>query len=469
LRWTPRRPKQTQETPDETREANVTGTPVSEKPTDKMSADSTHADVIDLPATGKAGLPALLLDAPTVRELIATAPNSPDTPFEFVINVNRTIVPVVVRDKQGHAVGDLRKEDFQVFDNGKPRIIVRFSVQKRDLAESGPSIAENNARLTTQLQSAALPKRISLYLFDDLHLSPTDLAYLKKMDANALDGALVDSDMAAVASTSGRVNSGLRRDRAKLRDAIMSLQSQSLFTASAGECPKIEYYQADLIENKHDGAASANALAQVFACNPAMNRQRDLEQAQSMLESAARRSLMTGEQDARVTLASLKEYVRRMATPPGQRTLVLISPGFLSIAQDSLSTESQIMDLAVESNVTINALGAGGLNTGVTDIGERGGGQIIDPTHLEAMTRAEGVMSELANGTGGTFLHNNNDLLAGFKTVTDAPEVVYLLECSLDGVKPNGLFHRVEVKVDRQGLQIQARPGYAAPRQEKKR
>ena len=316
-------------------------------------------------------------------------------------------------------------------------------------------------------QAAVLPKRITVYLFDDLHLSAADLAYLKKIDAKALDGALVDSDMAAVVSTSGKVNSGLTRDRAKLHDAIMSLEPRSLYTSSAGECPKIEYYQADLIENKHDGAAFANALAQVFACDPALDRQRDQEVAQGMVESAARRVLAVGEQDVQVTLATIKEFVRRMAKLPGQRTLILVSPGFVSIAPEALSWESQIMDLAVQSSVTINALDARGLYTGVTDISERGAGQIIDPTHLAAMTRAEGVMSELADGTGGTFFHNSNDLGAGFKSLTDAPEVVYVLELSLDGVKPDGSYHRVKVKVDREGMQIQARQGYSAPKQEK--
>ena len=83
------------------------------------------------------------------------------------------------------------------------------------------------------------------------------------------------------------------------------------------------------------------------------------------------------------------------------------------------------------------------------------------------MTRAEGVMSELADGTGGAFFHNSNDLGAGFKILTDAPEVVYVLELSLDGVKPDGSYHRVKVKVDREGMQIQARQGYSAPKQEK--
>ena len=247
----------------------------------------------------------------------------------------------------------------------------------------------------------------------------------------------------------------------------MSLEPRSLYTSSAGDCPKIEYYQADLIENKHDGGAFANALAQVFACDPGLDRQRDLEVAQRMVESTARRVLTVGEQDVQVTLAAITEFVRRMAKLPGQRTLIFVSPGFVSIAPEALGWESQIMDLAAQSNVTINALDARGLYTGVTDIRERGAMQIIDSTHLAAMTRAEGVMSELADGTGGAFFHNSNDLGAGFKNLSDAPEVVYVLELSLDGVKPDGSYHRVRVKVDREGMQIQARQGYSAPKQEK--
>jgi VWFA-related protein len=156
-----------------------------------------------------------------------------------------------------------------------------------------------------------------------------------------------------------------------------------------------------------------------------------------------------------------------MAKLPGQRTLILVSPGFVSIAPEALGWESQIMDLAVQSNVTINALDARGLYTGITDISERGGGQIIDSTRLAAMTRAGDVMSELANGTGGAFFHNSNDLGAGFKSLTDGPEVVYVLELSPEGVKLDGSYHRLKVEVDREGMRLQARQGYSAPKQEK--
>ena len=52
-----------------------------------------------------------------------------DEPALFKARVNLVIVPVVVRDRQGKAVGSFKQEDFQLFDKGKPQFIARFSVE----------------------------------------------------------------------------------------------------------------------------------------------------------------------------------------------------------------------------------------------------------------------------------------------------------------------------------------------------
>src|SRR5215475_7681776 len=62
---------------------------------------------------------------PTVAETVTK-----EEPATFKTRVNLVLVPVVVRDKEGHTVGTLKQEDFQLLDKGKPQLITRFTIEK---------------------------------------------------------------------------------------------------------------------------------------------------------------------------------------------------------------------------------------------------------------------------------------------------------------------------------------------------
>ncbi len=394
-----------------------------------------------------------------------------ESPLKIQVIVNAVLVPVVVRDSQGHAVGTLKKQDFQLLDKNKPQLISGFTVQKRiDIATdrksdepASVSPAPNQSSPTPKYYSAPMPQRFIVYLFDDMHLAAGDLSQIQKAATTMVASSLADSDLAAVVSISG-TSSGLSRDRAKLQDAIMKLTVHSASTRIGRICPAIGYYEADRIQNKRDIMAVDTAIDNTVSC---CDCSRDV--ARALVDNAASESLQSGDQDVRSTLGFIREIVRKMASMPGQRTLILVSPGFLTMTPEALFQKSQILDLAAQSNVTINSVDARGLFSTVLDASDRSRGssraeRTESNYHAYSMVLNEDVMSELADGTGGTYFHNSNDLEGGLQTLTAVPEYVYLLELSLQNIKQDGSYHPLKVKVDQDGLKVEARRGYIAPR-----
>jgi len=404
----------------------------------------------------------------------STQSSPADEQFTLKSDVNAVVIPVLVRDAQGHEVGNLKQQNFQVFDNDKQQVISGFSIEKSAGVET-PSAADPKAATATAVSPAipkamSAPERFLVFMFDDMHLSAEDLARSQKA-ASILMGSLTDSEMAAIVSTSGRVNSGLTHDRTTLQEAIAKLLPQGLYRAAGAECPAIDYYNGDLIINKHNQNALESAIEQVLSCNPNLDNRNVAER---LAEAAATRAVTVGDQDARVTLSSVREYVRRMAGLPGQRTLILVSPGFLTITTEALSTESGIMDLAAQSHVTINALDARGLYVTELDASAHGAGspfimQLNSENHRNSMSLNENLMAELADATGGTYFHNRNDLQAGLNSLAVAPDYLYLLYVSPKNVKQNGSYHRLQVRVDEPGLKVTARHGYFAAKPERRK
>jgi VWFA-related protein len=388
---------------------------------------------------------------------------------KIVVSVNSVLVPVVVRDSQGHSVGNLKKEDFQILDKNKPQVIEGFSIQKRAALVSArpgtePAPVSPGAAPAPGPTPASAPARFVVFLFDDMHLNGSDLSQIQKAATKMLTGALTDSDLAAVVSISG-ASSGLTRDREKLQDAIMKLQLQNLYRGITRSCPNIEYYEADRIENKRDLMALDTAVDTAMRCCDCSR-----ETAITYVQDASQRALQIGDEDIRVTLSSIGSVVRKMGSMPGQRLLVLVSPGFLTLTPEAMAMKSQILDMAAQANVTVSVLDARGLYTTMLDASTESTRLSARATrakaeyHSESMLLSEDIMAELADGTGGKFFHNSNDLEGGFQALTAVPEYVYLLELSLQNVKQDGAYHLLKVKVDQSGLNLQARRGYFAPK-----
>ncbi len=379
-------------------------------------------------------------------------------PYTVQSNVDLVLVPVVVRDREGRLVGDLTEQDFQIFDNNKRQVISGFM-----LASVGPQpIPRKTIEGRPQIPTTS-PRRFVILLFDDLHVTFSDLARSKEAAKRVL-AELNGSDLSAVISLSGSVNSGITADQVTLLAALAKIRPQTVFQKTGTDCPDMDYYQAELIVNEHDSVALQAATEDVLNCNPSLDNPGIAER---LAEHAAERVFALGEQDNRVSFASLRDAVKRTAALPGLSTLILISPGFSTVTAQAKHEESQLIDNAAISNVTINTLDARGLYTTEVNASDRGAtstrtNQLKSEYLRSSMTQGENIMAELADGTGGTFVHNTNDLSGGLKSLSSPPQYLYVLEFHSRDLKHNNTYHRLKVRVTRKGVRVQARKGYFA-------
>ena len=398
-----------------------------------------------------------------------------DTPTTFSSRVNLVMVPVVVRDRAGKAIGNLKQDDFALFDKGKPQTISRFTVEKA----SGSAIQLQLPAGGIEADKPAAPveplaAHFIAYMFDDVH---TDFGYL----AQARDAArkqifetMHPGDRIAILTTSGQPTLDFTDDRDAILKTLLELRPRPKTSVGNG-CPDISYYMADMIINRNDPSALIASTIDVEQCmgipnlgpgppNPATD-----QVSQQMARGTAMQVLSSGDYDTRLALTSLKSVIRRMSAMPGQRTLVLVSTGFYLLLTHR-PEETDVMDSAIRANVTINTLDARGLWVSPEfDVNQRAGSsqarQVISQ-YLRESAQAEGdVLGELADATGGTWFHNNNDLSAGFKLVAASPEFTYLIGFSPQNLKLDGSFHNLKVTLKNpNGLQLQARRGYYAPK-----
>ena len=405
-----------------------------------------------------------------------------DEAATFRVNVRLVLARVVVRDSKGNVVGNLRKEDFDLFDNGKPQVISHFDLEHNSVAHPGiPVTAVSSETPDTKPAETlpSLPTRYVAYLFDDLHLTFENIGLARTAAERRVD-ALAPTDRAAIFTTSGQTVLDFTDDRAKLHQTIENLRSRPMLGGEISKCPDISLYMADLIVNKNDQQTKQTAINDYLDCSGQLTTQVPSptvsSMAQSIVQGLATQTLQTGEEDSRLALRVLKDAVRRILVMPGQRNLVLVSPGFLT---PELEYEyNDVIDRALRGQVMISTLDARGLYVVIPggDASQPGHvernipGQAYTPTSralidIDTASAESDILAVLAYSTGGTFFHNSNDMEEGFRRVADPPEFSYVLGFTPQNLKLDGRFHSLKVSLKvRAKYDLQARRGYYAPK-----
>jgi len=394
-----------------------------------------------------------------------------DTGPTFKVRVNLVQVRVVVRDSRDKPVENLRREDFLLYDQGKLQGISTFNVEttntRKAKAEAAAKTQENGVEKSSEA-TLSLPERFVALVFDDAHLTMED-ANISRVSAGKFLDSISPNDRVAIYTTSGQITQEFTSDKEALKKTLLGILPRALMDPGRTECPDVSHYMADQIENQRNDQVLAVVVEETIQCQFNGDRSKTAF-AQSIARGASMRALNAGDTENNFTYRHLEDILRRLSGMPGERVLLMVSPGF-QLASQYLD-EMGIIDRANRTNVVINTLDARGLYTpAVTgDISRRSGdtlktGGYKTMYRVTAQSEATNVLRDFAYGTGGTYFGNSNDLVAGLRLAGTAPETSYVLGFSPQNQKMDGRYHTIKVSLaGKQKYSIQARRGYYAPK-----
>src|SRR5262245_45509811 len=215
----------------------------------------------------------------------------------------------VVTDKRGQAIKDLKKEDFELMENGKPREVSFFSVVKIPGRGEARQTVNTPANGTTDVPAGAarpaesIGRTVLLYV-DTLHLSPQSLLSVKQSLRKFIGERLTDQDLTAIVTSAGSLGvvEQFTRDRRVLRYAVDRLSSRpsardSLFTP----------YIAGLVDRRDSEGLQVARAIYIAEENPSPLDPSIMQ----MVQARARQVLSEATYLRRATLSTLKEVVQR--------------------------------------------------------------------------------------------------------------------------------------------------------------
>ncbi|HEY4363382.1 MAG TPA: VWA domain-containing protein [Bryobacteraceae bacterium] len=371
------------------------------------------------------------------------------------IRVNTRLVEVdaVVRDKNGPVKG-LTKDDFTVFDQGKPQKIATFNV----------TVAGHSVK-TTPLPGGTVSNRLNsqgeepvgatVVLWDKLNTETEDQSYVQKQVFNYLHTLRPGDHLALYALVKDLlVVQDFTDDPERLIRAMKRLGPEQSLNLTAGDLTDlVSQINSPILQALTQGASLADLQSMATAT------------AAELTDYALRDRVF-------VTAHSLEAIAWHMAGLPGRKKLVWITGSFPAATVDTRSrvgaTQIEVQDFGLqinqairklnEANVAVYPIDPQGVKTGMSmgkDQGALASGAGLTNPGIETMLL-------FSKGTGGKSIYVDNDLTTAMKTVMDDDEVTYSLGFYPVDQKPDGSYHPLSVKVNKKGVEVRHRDGYYA-------
>jgi VWFA-related protein len=379
----------------------------------------------------------------------ATLNGEPAATFKSEVGIIE--IDAVVSDKAGNFVRDLMREDFQIFEDGRPRPFSLFSLVDKPVtvAAARTTAPESDVRTLADSQNG----RLYAIVLDDLHTAPLRTTILKAAAKRFVEQYLYPGDLAAVLYTGAGQGAGqpLTSSRRLLLAAIDRFRGQQIDSAADGRLETARQRQlTDPNSTSTDPLTDPNEAERRFNAQRTLNALRDI--ARWMEDIQGRRKSV-------IFFSEGIDY---------DMTDIINSRGASGVLGDAQET----IGSAARSNVSIYSIDPRGLS-GLSDDFIN----LIEPQNNTTAAReqlgtrgierdlrtAQDNLRMLADQTGGLSLVNSNDFGGGFERIVRDNSSYYVLGYYAQPNAKAGVVHKLDVRVRRPGLQVRARRQYVMP------
>jgi len=389
-----------------------------------------------------------------------------------VLKISTSLIQmdVVVTDKKGNPVTDLKPEDFEVFENGKKQDITNFSFIAVDSKPApketvkSPKTTKNSIPIPPTKLKAEQVRRTYALVVDDLGLNFANVFWVQQSLKKFVNEQMQPGDLVAIVRTGSGIGAlqSFTSDKRQLLAAINKIKWNFRGRSGISTFDPIRLGfkeelqgRAKLTGGTRDPAGSAEDNA--FA--------REIDE-------------FRNENFAVGTLGALNYVVRGMGGLPGRKAVMLFSEGFALTSKDGggsvpkptriLNAMRVLADLANRSSVVIYTLDPRGLQEpGMANaedeianvFREVAGRQDRETSFIESQQS----LRYLAYETGGFPFVNQNDIDLGMRRVIADQSSYYLLGYQPDAETfdpKKNKFNNLEVKLKRPDLKVRYRSGF---------
>ena len=363
---------------------------------------------------------------------------------------------VVAQDREGRPVEDLRQEEFNITDNGKQRQIATFAVEKAAMGESlrvAPTESTPAARnvFNNLLGQRAKRSGYAIILMDWFNTGVPNIQSARQDALKVLRGRETNGSIAlySLDSTGLKIVNEFGSSQAELVKSIGSL------SGLAHPCHAMQLTETNL---RGPGAAKKSptqATPETLCDDPDIPKQ----QAEFLMKARI--------QD---TLKALEAIADHLSGVPGRKSLIWISAGVPTVVINAplgpaeLSPQTAWEKFTEDFDALFRKLNNAGVSVYPVDARGLPVSQLYDDPRFPGSAIIQfttPIMDEFATRTGGTAFHGRNNLDEGIKEALADSGVTYLLGYYVPQDEPNRGFHKIVIKVNREGVKLRHREGYS--------